>query len=105
MRLLSDAMWDPERLRRAGRRAWLAAVAAAVSAPLCASLLRSASDDGAAQEHRALASVPALPRNLDALTRWPRQVEAYVGDHFGLRDWMISLRADITQGLLHNGTA
>lgn len=46
-------------------------------------------------ENRHMAAAPKPPGNLVELMKWPRQADAWLGDHFGLRDRMVSANANI----------
>ena len=64
------------------RAVFLCAVAATLAAPLLgdAFLAQSAQSD-----NRTLSARPNIPRTWSALEKWPRQVDAYLRDHFGFR--------------------
>jgi hypothetical protein len=72
--------------RALGAFAFLGIAAALLLAPLIAGVLAHSS---AQSDNRALAKWPGLPTTIAALFEWPRHVDSYAGDHFGLRAQMI----------------
>lgn len=48
-------------------------------------------DKGVTTENRVLAPVPAMPADLAAALHWPKQVDAWLDDHFGLRGSLVML--------------
>src|SRR5690348_6759707 len=73
-----------------GQRAFLSCMAAMLLAPMISHLVNPSAEQS---DNRALAAKPTMPRTLSALGEWPRQAEAYVNDHFGLRETLV--RADV----------
>jgi alginate O-acetyltransferase complex protein AlgJ len=67
------------------RRYWAFAAAALLAAPLVAGLVAPAGKNLSPTEARVLAPPPSLPETLAAWRGLPRQVDAYLQDHFGLR--------------------
>jgi hypothetical protein len=87
------------------RRFWVLVAAALLAAPLAfspAGFLRSGTSGA---EQRALAPPPALPATLSAWFAFPRQAEAFLNDHFGLRDTLIGADAFVRHALLRSGNA
>lgn len=74
------------------RRWWGATVVAALLLPVLAQGLQTP-QSVSEREARRLAPWPALPRTLGELSAWPRAVDSYLGDHFGLRDPMVRANA------------
>lgn len=82
-----------------GERAFLLAAAAMLLAPLLANILGG---PAAQTDNRRLAAAPAFPRTAEALVEWPRQVDAYLDDHFGLRRELVSIAAGFRWDVLHS---
>lgn len=82
-----------------GERVFLLAVAAMLLAPLLAHLLGG---PAAQTDNRRLAPAPAVPRTAEALVDWPRQTEAYLDDHFGLRRRLVDLATGLRWDVLRS---
>jgi hypothetical protein len=78
-----------DRMRVLGQIAFLAGAAALLVAPLIAGALGPST---AQSDNRALATWPDVPTTIPALVAWPRKLDSYANDHFGLRAQMV--RAD-----------
>jgi hypothetical protein len=70
------------------RRWWGVIAFAALLLPMLAQRLQPP-QTVSEREARTLAPWPAMPRTLAELSPWPRAVDKYLGDHFGLRDMMV----------------
>ena len=72
--------------------------------PLAANLVMSHDPENIRKEirkeAREPAAPPAVPRNLSALIALPPKVDAYLKDHFGLREKMIRLHRDLVRTVL-----
>lgn len=66
------------------RRFWALLIVGVLCVPMAAQSLLPARQ-GAGEEARTLAPPPDLPRTPADGLKWPRQVDAYLGDHFGFR--------------------
>jgi alginate O-acetyltransferase complex protein AlgJ len=84
------------------RRSWALLIAAALATPLVSHFV-SPTYATSADELRALASPPSVPRTLEDLANAPPQIDAWLRDHFGLRSSMIHAYAWITQAVLGSG--
>jgi hypothetical protein len=80
------------------RRFWFLIAATVFSAPLIATLTLVSWEGGtiSSDEMRLLAPAPQLPRRLSDWARLPATVEAYLRDHFGLRNRLISAHRNLT---------
>lgn len=78
------------------RRFWFLIAATVFSAPLIATLVSSEGGTISSDEMRLLAPAPQLPRRLSDWARLPATVEAYLRDHFGLRNRLISAHRSLT---------
>jgi hypothetical protein len=67
------------------RRYWALFAAFLLALPLLADRLPHGNKTLSSNEARLLAPAPAFPTNLAGLQTFPRQVDAYLQDHFGLR--------------------
>jgi alginate O-acetyltransferase complex protein AlgJ len=74
-----------------------------LATPLLAGFVMPESAQEILKEKRTRAPAPALPRALDAFAGWPKQVDAYLGDRFGLRTQMIRLHANLAKRWLGEG--
>ena len=72
-----------------------------LATPLIVGLIRSDSPELILKEGRMLASPPEAPRSLDALSAFPGQADAYLKDHFGLRQTMIHAQRDLSHPVLY----
>ena len=88
---MSGARRRRDRLRAAALLAALWLPLAALALPLA-----PAAETG---EQRALAAAPDGARDLQALLAFPRAFEAWWGDHFGLRPWLLRLHSRVTVAL------
>jgi hypothetical protein len=71
--------------------------------PLVAGLAWPDSPDWILKEARKPTPAPVPPRDLRALIAFPEQVDAYLRDHFGVRQKMIRLHKDLTKPVLFQG--
>jgi hypothetical protein len=81
-----------------GRLGFLLAVAAILLTPLLVQLVGGSASQS---ENRRLAGPPSFPR-AETLAQWPRQVDAYLDDHFGLRPQMVGIAARLRWNLLQS---
>ncbi len=71
--------------------------------PLIVGIVAPDSPDLILKEGRRMAPPPAAPATLDDWRSFPRQVDAYLQDRFGLRQKMIRLHKDLTKSLVAEG--
>jgi alginate O-acetyltransferase complex protein AlgJ len=71
-----------------------------LATPLVAGIITPESADSIRREAREPAPAPAAPTTLAAALAFPRQVEAFANDHFGLRSKMIRLHKDLMKPVL-----
>jgi alginate O-acetyltransferase complex protein AlgJ len=71
-----------------------------IATPLVGGLTWPDSPDWILKEARRAAPAPVTPKNLEALIALPGQIDAYLKDHFGLRQKMIRLHKDLTKPVL-----
>lgn len=74
------------------RRSWSVIVGALLCVPLLAQLVQ-APETVSQREARVLAQWPSTPHSAADLSAWPRAVDRYLGDHFGLRDLLVRTNA------------
>jgi hypothetical protein len=70
------------------RRFWIVIMVALLAVPMLVQAARqpqAVSED----EARVLSAAPAFPQSFATWLGWPRAVDRYLGDHFGLRDEMV----------------
>src|SRR5271170_6645821 len=72
-----------------------------LATPLIVGILRPDSPELILKEGRLLAPAPEAPRSLQALSAFPSQAEAYLKDHFGLRETMIHTHRDLSHPVLY----
>jgi hypothetical protein len=72
-----------------------------LATPLVVGIVRPDSPELILKEGRLLASAPEAPRSLEALAAFPSQAEAYLKDHFGLRETMIHTHRDLSHPVLY----
>jgi alginate O-acetyltransferase complex protein AlgJ len=72
-----------------------------LATPLVVGLVRPDSPELILKEGRMLASAPQAPLNWDALTAFPGQADAWLKDHFGLRQTMIHTQRDLSHPVLY----
>jgi alginate O-acetyltransferase complex protein AlgJ len=72
-----------------------------LATPLLAGFVMPESAQEILKEKRTRAPAPSL--TLDAFAGWPKQVDAYLGDRFGLRTQMIRLHANLAKRWLGEG--
>jgi alginate O-acetyltransferase complex protein AlgJ len=72
-----------------------------LAAPLIVGIVRPDSPELILKEGRLLASAPTPPRSIEALTAFPGEVDAYLKDHFGLRQTMIHTHRDLSHPVLY----
>ncbi len=71
--------------------------------PLAVGIIRPDSPAAILKEGRFLAPAPAPPESSAAWLALPKQVDAYLRDHFGLRDMLIRAHKDLTKPMLGFG--
>src|SRR5271165_6386144 len=71
-----------------------------LATPLAVGLVWPDNPDWIKKEARMPAAAPVLPENLEAVLAFPEHADAYLNDHFGLRQKMIRLHKDLTKPLL-----
>jgi alginate O-acetyltransferase complex protein AlgJ len=72
-----------------------------LAAPLIVGLVRPDSPELILKEGRLLTPAPEAPRSLAALRAFPGEVDAYLKDHFGLRQTMIHTHRDLSHPVLY----
>ena len=72
-----------------------------LATPLVVGIVRPDSPELILKEGRLLASAPEAPRSLEALSAFPGQADAYLKDHFGLRQTMIHTHRDLSHPVLY----
>jgi alginate O-acetyltransferase complex protein AlgJ len=72
-----------------------------LATPLIVGIVRPDSPELILKEGRLLASAPEAPRSLEALSAFPGQADAYLKDHFGLRQTMIRTHRDLSHPVLY----
>ena len=85
------------------RRFWILLAAVLLSAPMVLEYFAPETETILSDELRATAPPPEIPRTLDAWLVLPPLLEAYLGDHFGLRYAMIRAHAVIAHLWLRSG--
>jgi len=71
-----------------------------LATPLVAGLVRPDNPELIRKEAREPASAPAAPQTLDAALALPKEWDAYLKDHFGLREKMIRLHKDFAKPVI-----
>jgi alginate O-acetyltransferase complex protein AlgJ len=74
-----------------------------LATPLVVGIVKPDSPEAILKEGRYLAPAPRAPASGDDWLRIPKQVDAYLQDHFGLRQVLIRTHKDITRPLLGFG--
>jgi len=72
-----------------------------LATPLVVGIVRPDSPELILKEGRMLASAPEAPRSLDSLRAFPGEADAYLKDHFGLRQTMIHAHRDLSHPVLY----
>src|SRR5208282_3486753 len=72
-----------------------------LATPLFLGIFRPDSPGLILKEGRMLAPAPQAPRSWEALRALPGQVDAYLKDHFGLRQMMIRTHRDLSHPVLY----
>jgi len=88
---------------RSYRRYWFFLMLALLTVPLASGLLAPFGDGQLAAERRTGAQWPDFPQSTAAWIALPMQIEAYLGDHFGLRAQLIKTRAIMAHHILGDG--
>jgi alginate O-acetyltransferase complex protein AlgJ len=68
--------------------------------PLIVGIVRPDGPAAFLKEARTVAPAPQIPRSNAAWPALPRQIDAYLRDHFGLRDTLIRAHKDLTKPML-----
>jgi alginate O-acetyltransferase complex protein AlgJ len=74
-----------------------------LATPLVAGLIVPENEQEVLKEGHIRAPAPSAPHNMEELYEFPKQVDDYLHDHFGLRARMIEWYANLTQRLLGDG--
>jgi alginate O-acetyltransferase complex protein AlgJ len=74
-----------------------------VAAPLVVGLVRPDSPQAILKEGRRLAPIPAAPDAPGDWLKLPQAIDAYLKDHFGLRDALITAHRELTKPMLGFG--
>ena len=72
-----------------------------LATPLVVGLVRPDSPELILKEGRLLAPAPKAPLSWDALRAFPGEADAYLKDHFGLRETMIHTHRDLSHPVLY----
>jgi hypothetical protein len=79
-------------MMRRYRRAWILIAAALMAVPLTASIASFQKDGMSADELRLFEPRPSIPKHFSEWSQLPGHVDAYLRDHFGLRQSLIWVR-------------
>jgi hypothetical protein len=82
------------------RRAFALLAFLLLATPLVAGVVAPDGDKSFLREERAPAPAPEAPTTVAAMFDFPKRLDAYLNDHFGLRDRMIRLHKDLTKPVL-----
>ncbi|MBV9288157.1 MAG: hypothetical protein JO288_10095, partial [Hyphomicrobiales bacterium] len=85
------------------RRYFIALMLGLLAAPLVVGLAAPDSPAAVLKEGRTLARAPALPLTLAGWLALPDALDAYLKDHFGLRQALISAHHELTERMLELG--
>jgi alginate O-acetyltransferase complex protein AlgJ len=85
---------------RSYRRYWFLVLTALLTAPLVLGLFDRSGEEQFSAEKRRGADWPGFPRSSAAWIALPKQIETYLGDHFGLRSELIQARAIVAHHVL-----
>jgi alginate O-acetyltransferase complex protein AlgJ len=88
---------------RSYRRYWFLVLTALLMAPPVSGLLGPFDGAQFPAERRTAADWPGFPRSKAAWIALPKQIDAYLGDHFGLRSELIRTRAILAHHVLGDG--
>jgi alginate O-acetyltransferase complex protein AlgJ len=83
------------------RRFFALAAFLMLATPLLVGIVRPDSPQLILKEGRMLAPVPQAPLSWDALSAFPGEADAYLKDHFGLRQTMIHAHRDLSHPVLY----
>jgi alginate O-acetyltransferase complex protein AlgJ len=72
-----------------------------LATPLVVGVVRPDSPELILKEGRVLAPAPQAPRSWEALRAFPAEVDAYLKDHFGLRQTMIHTHRDLSHPVVY----
>src|SRR5271163_2993111 len=72
-----------------------------LATPLVVGVVRPDSPELILKEGRMLAPAPQPPRSWEALRALPAQIDAYLRDHFGLRQTMIRTHRDLSHPVVY----
>ncbi|MBV9556218.1 MAG: hypothetical protein JO254_04005, partial [Pseudolabrys sp.] len=81
------------------RRFWFVIVALILTMPLAVQLL-TPRQTVSQREARSLKPAPALPHSAAQWMKLPREIDVFLGDHFGLRDSLVRANAVLRHALL-----
>jgi len=85
------------------RRYFAIAAFLLLAIPLAVGIVRPDSPEAVLKEGRFLSPPPRMPGSGAAWLALPKQVDAWLGDHFGLRDALIRAHKDLTKPMLGFG--
>ncbi len=85
------------------RRYFALAALLLLATPLVVGLVHPDSPAAVLREGRSLAPAPGLPRSVDGFSNLPAELDAYLKDHFGLRQALIRAQKDLTKPMLGMG--
>jgi len=74
-----------------------------LATPLVVGIVRPDGPESILKEGRTLARAPKAPGSGDDWLALPRETDAYLRDHFGLREILIRAHKDVTRPLLGFG--
>src|SRR5271156_6782546 len=72
-----------------------------IATPLVVGIFRPDSPELILKEGRVLAPTPQAPRSWEALRSFPAEADAYLKDHFGLRQRMIRTHRDLSHPVVY----
>lgn len=87
------------------RQYWSLLTILLLALPLLAGVVSPGVDTKSSVELRGLAQMPHLPNSVRGWRELPAQIDAYLHDHFGLRERMIRWEAVLNQAILRSGNA
>jgi alginate O-acetyltransferase complex protein AlgJ len=87
------------------RRLWCLVAVVLLAIPMVVNLLRSETAVMSTEELRMLAPGPSMPRRFAEWARLPNAIDAYLRDHFGLREILIRANATLRFVLLGSSSS